>query len=267
MLGEGSGDEAQLGTLSQSLAQDFWRVLSTLKAQTFKSKGSVEVVNECQCWKTSYVFSFYIFFWEESREMSLLPTEDYLGSTMSYCTKHRPSTGRVASRSWAKELSNPFRNLIIQRVWKGVKPACALLNLMWCCCADGMCSCFPAARIYFSRMSCGFLTCMCYTVLQKSQKSSRYDALPHCPCKSAQGMCLKSSKHTLWRDRSKQKLLRTDKQQACSKDDVGWRNSFPVNRVCLRSLCQKSIESNQLMVSTQVLQMIMSESSNQVVVE
>lgn len=39
MLGEGSGDEAQLGTLSQSLAQDFWRVLSTLKAQTFKSKG------------------------------------------------------------------------------------------------------------------------------------------------------------------------------------------------------------------------------------
>ena len=152
MLGEGLGDEAQLGNPFAIFGSRFLASAEYAQSSDFWVEGSVEVVNECQCWKTSYVFPFYIFFWEESREMSLLPTEDYLGSTMSYCTKQRPSTGRVASRSWAKELSNPFRNLIIQRVWKGVKPACALLNLMWCCCADGMCSCFPAARIYFSRM-------------------------------------------------------------------------------------------------------------------
>ena len=256
-----------LETLSQSLAQDFWRVLSTLKAQTFESKGVWRLSMNVNVEKRPTFFRFTYF---SGRNPGKWVCCQQKITWVLQCHTVRSTVQALAG--WQVEVER--RNFqTLSETWSsnGFEKEWNQLVHFWIWCdAVVLTACaraFPQQEYTFQECACGFLTCMCYTVLQKSQKSSRYDALPQCPCKSAQGMCLKSSKHTLWRDRSKQKLLRTDKQQACSKDDVGWRNSFPVNRVCLRSLCQKSIESNQLMVSTQVLQMIMSESSNQVVVE
>lgn len=141
-----------LETLSQSLAQDFWRVLSTLKAQTFESKGVWRLSMNVNVEEHPTFFRFTYF---SGRNPGKWVCCQQKVTWVLWCYTVRSTVqalAGVASRSWAKELSNPFRNLIIQRVWKGVKPACALLNLVWRCCADGMCSCFPAARIYFSRM-------------------------------------------------------------------------------------------------------------------
>ena len=89
--------------------------------------------------------------------MSLLPTEDYLSSTMSLA-------------GWQVEVER--RNFqTLSETWSS--------NRLVTACARA----FPQQEYTFQECARGFLTCMCYTVLQKSQKSSRYDALSHCPCK------------------------------------------------------------------------------------